>query len=63
VRLYNPSNQTTQGRVLLPFVPTTVCLARLDEHPLPDSSLVPEPGNWVKFELPPGKIVTLWVKK
>jgi len=66
VRLYNPSDNLTQASILLPFVPTKVELAGLDELPrqvAAETAPVFEDGRKVKIALPPKKIITLRIER
>ena len=63
LRLCNPSQAPTTATIQLPFQPTIVQLARLDEQPRPaaEAALAPavEPGGRVRVALAPKTIVTL----
>ncbi len=64
LRLYNPSKIQTEAEVSLPFVPTCVQLAGLDERPLAESTQMPvSPEGLLRIGIPAGKIVTLRVER
>ena len=67
LRLYNPSDNLTQATIRLPFVPTKVELAGLDELPRkvahPEMAPVFENGRKVKIALAPKKIITLRMER
>jgi hypothetical protein len=65
--LYDPSDNLTQATILLPFVPTKVELAGLDEllRQVASSDTTPalEQGGRVKIALAPKKIITLRIER
>ena len=67
LRLYNPSDTLAQATILLPFVPTKVELAGLDELPRQvasaETAIVLEEGGKVKIALAPKKIITLRIER
>jgi alpha-mannosidase len=67
LRLYNPSDETAEAVIQLPFVPAEVQLARLDESLRPASDAGPAPvreaSGKVRVVLAPRKVVTLRVKR
>lgn len=67
VRLYNPSDDATRASIQLPFAPTDVHLAGLDEIARPaldtDAAPVLEAGGRVQITLAPRKVVTLRLER
>ncbi len=67
LRLYNPLDDMTEALIQLPFTPTGVQLAGLNESPRlsPDTQSVPvsEAGGRVRVALPPRKVVTLRIDR
>jgi alpha-mannosidase len=67
LRLYNPSNVVTQAAIQLPFVPTSVQLAKLDEQPRSTASLETIPvlgtGGRLQITLAPKIIITLRMER
>lgn len=67
IRLYNPSEEKTEAVIQLPFAPSDVQLAGLDESPRSaagnEAPPVCKDGGQVRVTLAPGKVVTLRVNR
>jgi alpha-mannosidase len=61
LRVYNPSTVPTRAAIQLPFIPTAVQLAGLDEQPR--GPITVELASKLEVDLPAGKIVTLRVQR
>jgi alpha-mannosidase len=67
LRLYNPSEETTEVSIQLPFIPTNLHLAGLDEAPVADSGGMNEPTHEgdgrVRMTIAAKKVVTLLLER
>ena len=67
VRLYNPSDTSTEASIQLPFAPANVQMAGLDEHsysPAPtESAPSSEPAGKVRVVISPRKVVSLRIDR
>jgi alpha-mannosidase len=67
LRLYNPSDNTSQTSIRLPFAPTKVELTGLDELPraatMQQTTLILEEDGTVQISLAPKKIITLRIER
>jgi len=67
LRLYNPTDISTQATIRLPFIPEEINLVGLDELPKTatpiETTPVIEVGGKFRFDLPPKKIITLRVER